>query len=285
MAGRREVRLEQESRRVGGLDEAVEQRDVALAPERLEELGVRLVARLLQRREHPRAPRLRSPPEADRPAGASARAARRRRGRRRGPAPSQPSSSRSAAAQSGSSSGRERAQVGAKPPRRDARLVDALGVGVEAHDRVVLDQPDDRGGDRAPDDVSGGRAGRELRDGTSGGLDARGPSARTYFEVGSGAAGSRLREAARRARRAAPAAVARDLDLELAEPRGEAPAVEDRDLVVHDVGEQASRRRRGARRAAARLAGASEAKLGARGCTRARGRRASAGGRGRRPRT
>ena len=194
-------------------------------------------------------------------------------------APSQPSSSRSVGRPFGVEERPERAQIRAQASRRDSRLVHPLGIGVEAHDGVVLDQADDGDGDRAAHDVAGRRARRERRRrGTSGDGAARGPSARMYFGVGSGAPAPAARRRSTSAS-SRPGGVSSAISTSSSRKlRGDAPTVEHRDLVVDDVGEQPAVGVARARRAVGPSSAESAAR--ARPCGRsARTRSTACGGR------
>ena len=102
---------------------------------------------------------------------------------------------------------RERAEIGPQPTGADARLVHALGAAVEAHDRVVLEDADDRRGDRGASDLTDGRVRVDRRDDELGRRQRPRPE-RTHElrrrvglpGAGGFAAAPRGREAGRRAR-------------------------------------------------------------------------------------
>jgi hypothetical protein len=116
-----------------------------------------------------------------------------------------------------------------------------LRVGAESHDGVMLHQTDDRGGDRAPNDVAPSCSRDELRHGDLWRLGrARSESAdvlRCWIRRPGARPANPADEVLQKIGRHRIA----DLDLELAEPRGEPAPLEDRHLVVHDVAEHLAR--------------------------------------------
>ena len=222
------------------------ERDVAIAPERLDQQLVRLLPPLHQRLDHLGEPRLLgrrdrpgpTPDTLEEHVGVARLAehvaqppellAERQRPRRIEP-------------------GAERPQIGTEPTGRNPRLVHALRVGVEPHHGVVAHQMEDRRGQRparAPRSTVAPR--RERSTTTSGGSVASDPTARTYFEVGSAAPAPADAEPTEHLFEHPVGRVVGDLDLELPEPRRDPAPGQHRDLVVHDVAERAGRRSRAA---------------------------------------
>ena len=133
--------------------------------------------------------------------------------------------------------GTERAQVGAELARRDSRLVHRLGVAAGPDERVVVEEVRDRFRERVLDHRRRRRAGRKWLGRDLGRL-ARARAQRTDVlgrEVRR--SGARAAQAGHERRDDPVSTVARgNFDLDLAKPRGHAPAVSHRHLVVDHLG-------------------------------------------------
>ena len=137
-------------------------------------------------------------------------------------------------------------QAAADPPCGHAHLVDRVGL-VEAYPAVLLEQGQDVAGEVGAYDLAGRVVGGQPRRVHDVGRRGR-QRAEGAPDLGDVPAGYGARGAEPRLHRVEQLGSARvQLDLELAEPRRDVLAVEDRDRVVGQLGEQLARRRRAAR--------------------------------------
>ena len=137
----------------------------------------------------------------------------------------------------------ERAEVGAEAPGGDARLVHRLRVVVDAHAWVVVDQLRHRRGDGGRQHFEAGRRDVELAGWHDvGRVERARPDGAHDLGDRIGATGTGLLQELPEHGRDLVVGVLGELDLELAEPCRQPHPVDDRHLVVVDLGEAASRR-------------------------------------------
>ena len=153
--------------------------------------------------------------------------------------PSQRSSSRSGTAQSWIEHRAERPKVRTQPAGGHARLMDALGVGVQSDHDVVAKEVDDRRGERSAEDLAHGRRRRRAAPtSTSGGK--RGERAHGAFVLRGrvGRAGAGRTKTLEHLVEQPVGRVVGDLHLELAEPSRDPAPRQHRHLVVDHLGQQ-----------------------------------------------
>ena len=138
----------------------------------------------------------------------------------------------------------ERAQVGPQLARRDPRLVHSLRVATGPDQRVVMEKRGDRLRDGVLDQVLRRRVGCQRLRRDFGRLDRPRTEGPDVLRGRVGCSGARAAQPRHERRDDALGGVgalgavgARHLDLDLAESRGDAPAVAHRNLVVHHLGD------------------------------------------------